>query len=665
MHVTASQAHGTHLLVGADDGTLVFLDGVGYIICIGVEDSREGAVGSHGDMDGVAANQSTQITQSIRINQTIGIADKVVARVGGGNDAHRAVGHDDVAAGDGVGFHILLAGDGVDAAHHAVGLEGQQVGVVQEVGLDLHVAVDVDHRGGNAAVEDEAVALGHLGPVDEVVVGVRGGGEAQVGIGKDGVVVVFNVVVHTVGQGGLAGDVEGAGRGDDGDAAFKDAVHGQVVAGGVFGDFTVAALDLHDVAGLIPFVGQLDALGLDDTGTGDGVALVAGEVDRAHGHVAHGKRKHGVGGKGGGQGVVGLDGQLDGQGVKHSQAVGRRGPVQQVVTLGGDGTDDNRAVGHHIPGAVVGSDGHAVRKGVTVVYGELVDLQVMGRRAADGELGGVHAADRTVLVVVGGGDGVTLGIGADGVHQVGTVGDVEVDLRDDGTAGNGDGDAALASLEVHTLLVGLAGGDGDVVAAHAGGLNVGEGHAVLLNHEFHVTAFVVDEGEVTVVQAEHGFGGGVARHGERQGRVSREERLRLCGEEAVVDDVVGGIGHAVLVDPVGHMVQLGGVGLDGDLGAVVDTVGDGVNLGHAGRHTAGDDAGGVEDESTIIDVIDELAFHRIAYYFIVGTVGIDIVVYSLTLVFVEDKVDILAGGVLPGTGDVAVDGLEVGRHIGG
>ena len=594
VHVTASQAHGAHLLVGADDGTLVFLDGVANIICIGVEAHTQRAVHGHRDTHGVI--------DGVHMAPAV----DVVARVGGGNDAHRAVGHHDVAAGNGVGFHILLAGDGVNAAHHAVGLEGQQVGVVQEVGLDLHVAVDVDHRGGNAAVKDEAVALRHLGPVDEVVVGVRGGGEAQVGIGKDGVVVVFNVVVHTVGQGGLAGDVEGTGRGDDGDAAFKDAVHGQVVAGGVFGDFTVAALDLHDVAGLIPFVGQLDALGLDDAGTGDGVALVAGEVDRAHGHVAHGKREDGVGGKGGGQGVVGLDGQLDGQGVKHSQAVGRRGPVQQVVALLGDGTDDDGAVGHHVPGAVVGTHGHAVRKGVAVVYGELVELQVMGRRAADGELGGAHAADRTVFVVVGGADGGTLGIGADGVHQVGTVGDVEVHLGDDGTAGNGDGDAALASLEVHTLLVGLAGGDGDVVAAHAGGLNAGEGHAVLLDDELHGAARVVREGQVAVVQAEEGFGGGVARHSERQGRVSREERLGLCGEEAVVDDVGGGVGHAVLVHPVGDVVQLGGLGLDSHLGAVVNAVGDGVNLGHAGGNRLGDGASGVGNSIAVVLIVVEI-----------------------------------------------------------
>ena len=311
VHVTASQAHGAHLLVGADDGTLVFLDGVGYIICIGVEAHTQRAVHGHRDTHGVI--------DGVHMAPAV----DVVARVGGGNDAHRAVGHHDVAAGNGVGFHILLAGDGINAAHHAVGLEGQQVGVVQEVGLDLHVAVDVDHRSGNAAVEDEAVALGDFGPVDEVVVGVRGGREAQVGVGKHSVVVVGDVVVYAVGERGLAGDVEGTGRGDDGDDALEDAVHIEVVAGGVFGDFAVAALDLHDVAGLIPLVGQLDALGLDDAGTGDGVALVAGEVDRAHGHVAHGKGDDGVRGKGGGQGVVGLDGQLDGQGVEHSQAVGR------------------------------------------------------------------------------------------------------------------------------------------------------------------------------------------------------------------------------------------------------------------------------------------------------------------------------------------------------
>ena len=113
------------------------------------------------------------------------------------------------------------------------------------------------------------------------------------------------------------------------------------------------------------------------------------------------------------------------------------------------------------------------------------------------------------------------------------------------------------------------------------------------------------------------------------------------------------------------MVQLGGVGLDGQRGAVVNTVGAVGQLGHAGRHTAGDDAGGVEDESAISDVSGETVFGRIAYYFIVGTVGIDIVAYNFTLVFVEDKEDILAGGVLPGTGDEVVDGLEVGRHIGG
>ena len=313
------------------------------------------------------------------------------------------------------------------------------------------------------------------------------------------------------------------------------------------------------------------------------------------------------------------------------------------MALGGDGTHDDRGVGHHIPGAVVGTVGHAVGQGVTIMDGELVDLQVMGRRAADGELGGGHAADRTVLVVVGGADGGTHGIGADGVHQVGTVGDVEVDLGDDSATGNSDGDTALASLEVHTVLVGLAGGDGDVVAAHAGGLNAGEGHAVLLDDELHRAAGVVREDQVAVVQAEDGGGRGVGGHHEGQARAVGEERLGLGDEVVAIGSDLQGVG--VLVDPSGHMVQLGGVGVDGQRGAVVNTIGGVGQLGDA----FGQAGGGGGDVNFDVGSIRTYIFASFVRTQIVrvGVIAVRMIGDNLAGVFgIVEVSGAVAGGVL-------------------
>ena len=570
--------HGTHRVAVA----LVVLHGEHYIIYIGVETDAHGAVLGHLDHNSVG-NQIIRITQIILSTLSILPAGHVVAGQGGGSDAHGAVGHDDVAAGDGVVGDVQLAGDGVDDAHQGVNHEGQHIGVVKEVALQFHVAVDAEAMHGlrrDDGAVGYAVCLSDLGPVHKVVVGGGCGRQAQVGVGHHGVAPLGDVVAHAVGQRGFAGDAEGARRGHHHGSAFEDAVDIEVVAGGVFGDHAVATLDLQDVAGFIPVVGQRDALGFDDTGAGDGVAMVAREVDTAHGGVVHRQRDHGVRGKGGCQRVVLAHGDA------RTQRVDNRGviaPTHQVVAVGGNGTHRHGAVGQDIVAVAVGSVDGSLGQRTAVMDGELVDLQVVHRRTLDGHMVGVQALDRTVLVVRGGGND-TFGTAVNTqvvAHQVGTVGDMEIHLRDAGVRDD-DVDVAHAALDEHTVRVGTVGLDADGTAADVLIGDAEERHAVLRDDELHRAAFVVGEGQLVIVQVEHGFGGGVARHGERQGRVSREERFRLCDEEAIVDDVGGGVGHAVLVHPVGHMVQLGGVGLDGHLGTVVNAVGDGVNLGDAG-----------------------------------------------------------------------------------
>ena len=493
------------------------------------EVDRDGGVADYGDADSVVGQVSLV---------TLGIlpAGDMVTGVGSGNQGHGAVGHDGVGAVV-VKCQAGLAGKGVDGTHDAVATEGQHVGVVEEVALELHVLVDADSGDGlggdEDAVEAEGVVQGHLGPVNEVVVGVGGGGEAQSGVRCNGVVVVGDVVADAVGQGGIAGDAEGSGRGDHGGGAVEDTVDGQVVARGlILGDHAVAALDAHDFAGLIPLVGQVDALGLDDTGAGDGVALVAGEVDRTGVLVVDGEGDDRVGGEDSLKGVVGGDGHLDGKGVEDADGVGCGSPANQVVTLVGDGADLDGGVGHDIPGAVVGSDGHTVGQCVAVVDDELVNLQVVCGRAADGQVGSVEVLDGSVLVVVGAGDGVTLIVGADGADQVGAVGDVEVDLGDAGAAVHADVDGAHAALEVHTVIIGLVGGDGDVAPGDGGRADAAEGDAVIVDHKLHVAALVVREDQVAVVEAEDSLGHGVGGHGEGQRRAVGEDAVGL-GDEVV------------------------------------------------------------------------------------------------------------------------------------
>ena len=197
--MTARKGGNAHLLVGADELALVFLHAIGHIIYIGVEADGHGAVFRHLDEDGVG-------------QQAVGMAPagQVVALVGYGQDGDNAVRHHDIGAIGGVGGDVHLSGNGVDNTHHAVGRKGQAVGVVQEVALDLHVAVNKDgsRRLGREddAVDSHAVNAGHLGPVHKVVAGLRRGREAQLRVGKHGVVVPGDVVAHAVGQGGSAGE---------------------------------------------------------------------------------------------------------------------------------------------------------------------------------------------------------------------------------------------------------------------------------------------------------------------------------------------------------------------------------------------------------------------------------------------------------------------------
>ena len=218
---------------------------------------------------------------------------------------------------------------------------------------------------------------------------------------------------------------------------------------------------------------------------------------------------------------------------------------------------------------------------------------------------------------------------------------MEVDLGDDGAAGNSDGDAALIGLEVHTVLVGLAGLDGDVAALDAGGLDIDEGDAVLLDDELHGAAGVVREGQVTVVQAEDGAGHGVGGDGEGQRGAVGEERLGLGDEVGAIGSGLQAV--AVLVFPVGHMVQVRGIGDDGDLGAVVNTIGDGVKLDHAGGKGGGIDAHQIGTLSLRVAVIFPAMGHD-------GNVGAfhDAHAFKLLILHVgsEKAIDIYRCGII-------------------
>ena len=389
------------------------------------------------------------------------------------------------------------------------------------------------------------VLLGAVAYGDQLEAAVgRGGLDGELGAVDDAVVAVA-VIGHAVGQRGDHGDGTHAGVvGDGGEGVDIGCEEGGVGLVLRHGDGTcgvgVAVVPLHEA---VVVVGHGADLHLGE------VVHSGGAADATHGAVFS---LHGDGV------LVDFEEGLEGgvlrnlEGVRHLSAAAF--PVVEVVAVVGHGLDGHVGevgmLAAALHGAVVGGSvtgDHREGVGYEVCHG------IGGLGDGDDVVGVDFVADGPVMEEV-----AVVRLGHEGGRRAALGGELDA-------GGGSHGGRSAVDDGVRSALDGTHGQAGaDLLAL----VELGRG------------------GDVIAVDAEDGLGHRVGGDGERQGREGREEGLGSGDEVVAVGDAVGGVGHAVGVHPVGHVVQLGGVGLDGQRGAVVHAVGVFGQLGDAGGGAA-------------------------------------------------------------------------------
>ena len=560
-----------------DDGGVMHLDGVdGHRAEVGGEQG----VGGSGDGDGAGGRAVAPVVEAVAADGhggeghrglvldiggatldvaralVSGAADGVgvgseecgVGGVGRGGDGARVVGGVVVPGGEvvvGVGRGRNLDGGEVVDGGGAGG--GAAVGVAAHRGDGVLVDGEVGRDGGVVGEVDGDGALGRVhavAPAGEVVAVVGGGGEggrgaevilAAAGGGAHGL--AGREGGHAVGVGQEDGDDGGIPHDDDVDAVLGAHVN---TAGGcpVVEGVALGGMGLH--------VGGVDVVAAVGVGVlaGDGAAaLDVGIVA----HVVEVAAEDGF--------DAGVLGQLEGVDLAAARLVGEEvlvAPLVEVVADGGLGGEGNPGeVGISVSGS--GAGGIVAPADVVDCGGEAegvgleAGLDGSGLGEGQGVLGGHEGV----------GDGVVPAAEEVAVVRRGGVGRGAAALGRD-LDGVGGADALGVALDV-----GVTGGEAAHGQAGADTCAALEGVEVVLCGGHNVIA----------VDAEADEGGGILGEGEGQARAVGEERCRLGDEVVAVGDVGGGVFHAVGVAPALHMVQLGGVGHDGHLGAVVNDKG--------------------------------------------------------------------------------------------
>jgi hypothetical protein len=583
---------------------------------------------------------------AIGIGQGVGEAvGAVVVGVRGVGEAAVGVDHDAAVAGSGgerPGVAAIPRGGVVGGQ----GLSGQRAVFVGEEGVvdgDRQVVDGVDGQEGGGG-GDIAIGIGQgVGEaVGAVVVGVRGVGEAAVGVDHDAAVAGSGGEcpgVAAIPRGGVVGGQGLSGQravfvGEegvvDGDRQVVDGVDGQEGGGG--GDIAIGiGQGVGEAVGAV----VVGVRGVGEAAVGvDHDAAVAGSGGERPG-VAAIPRGGVVGGQGlsgqravfvGEEGVVdgdrqvvdGVDGQEGGGGGDIAIGIGQGvGEAVGAVVVGVRGVGE-AAVGVDHDAAVAGSGGE--RPGVAAIpRGGVVGGQgLSGQRAVFVGEEGVVDGDRQVVDGVdgqegGGGGDIAIGIGQ-GVGEA--VGAVVVGVRGVGEAAVGvDHDAAVA---------GSGGERPGVAAIPRGGVVGGQGlsgqRAVFVGEEGVVDG---DRQVVDGVDGQEGGGGGLDatgsdRVGEAVGAVV--VGVRGVGERAVgseSDAAVGALGHraddaAGVLEVVGTRPVTAGDRVETDRGVFVgdDGVGhdvrdrgdgDGQRIG-VGQHAVGGGDREVETAGAGIEV---------------------------------------------------------------
>jgi hypothetical protein len=505
---------------------------------------------------------------AIGIGQGVGEAvGAVVVGVRGVGEAAVGVDHDAAVAGSGgerPGVAAIPRGGVVGGQ----GLSGQRAVFVGEEGVvdgDRQVVDGVDGQEGGGG-GDIAIGIGQgVGEaVGAVVVGVRGVGEAAVGVDHDAAVAGSGGEcpgVAAIPRGGVVGGQGLSGQravfvGEegvvDGDRQVVDGVDGQEGGGG--GDIAIG-------------IGQ---------GVGEAVgAVVVGVrgVGEAAVGVDHDAAVAGSGGERPGVAAIPRGGVVGGQGLSGQRAVfvGEEGVVdgdRQVVDgvdgqEGGGGGDIAIGIGQGV-GEAVGAVVVGVRGVGEAAVGVDHDAAVAG---SGGECPGVAAIPRGGVV---GGQGLS-GQRAVFVGEEGVVdGDRQVVDGVDGQEGGGGGDIAI----------GIGQGVGEAVGAVVVGVRgVGEA-AVGVDHD---AAVAGSGGERPGVAA-------IPRGGVVGGQGLSGQRAVFVGEEGVVD------GDRQVVDGVDG--QEGGGGGDIAIG-IGQGVGEAVGAVVVGVRGVGEAAVGVDHDAAV------------------------------------------------------------------
>ena len=522
------------------------IDGLLAAVDVGLEEGRDGDVGSGLDGDGLGGLAVTP-------------AHEVIAGAGGGGEGHRG--------------KIVHRGGAADGAHGLVAGAGDGVLVVVEVGGDDAVAQGL-HGGVGRGGDDVA---GSIGPVDEVV--------AVVGRGADGhgAEVVDRLFFADATHRGVAAD---GGHGvlvvvEDGGEFHLAGGHHEGVAGSE--DRVLAVDPGHEVVAVV--------------GRGGDGHVVVGMVLAGAGHSAHslvvvdGDLEVAGVDEVGRQGGVAQGGVLNGGGVDGDVAVAPAGEAAALEDLGGE--VQRAAVLHvleHIACGHSGAGGVIVGHNTSLsVVGEGDVVEVDGEGGREGHiLGGADGARVVGIAVVPLHEVVARG-GSGGEDHVGEV--AHCGGAADGALGvigaeAGDGvlvvveqgcdGGVFGSLDGDALGGGTVAPSGEVVAVVGRGGESDIGQVVDCGGARHCTHRGIGAlaGDGVLVIGEVGRQGGVAdgRHVQRGG-------IALGGAVGVgpVDEVVAVVGRGHKGDAL-EVLDAAALG-DATHGFVVDSRGDGVHIG--------------------------------------------------------------------------------------